>query len=456
MVARQSIFRLTWPVVGLSVLLTAACLASIGYIGWVQAELTRSLQADADRLQSAQFVQLRLREYRVHTVILAGGPADSRRREVADDRRRLRAAFASLRERIDHPADLAELTETVRKWEEYDAELLQDLESRSGFRSSEELSTWAERHRVAELLAPCDRLVERAEARMTATSAQSGEQARWAGGVLLAVGLLGSLAGLLAGYGIARGLSRRMAGLSSRVLEQERALVRAEQLAAAGRLAAGVAHEVRNPLTGIKMLIEAAARHDTPTPLTQTDLELIRDEIERMERTVQDLLDFAKPSTTIGPPRDLRPDVARAASLVQGKAGRKQVEVETRTASGPLVGRIAPDAFVSLLTNLLLNAIDASPDGGRVLVTATRNPHGGVQLQVTDSGPGISPEMADTLFTPFATTKPTGTGLGLAVARRVADAHGGTLAAANRPEGGACFTLTLPAPEAGHAEAAGG
>ena len=118
MVARQSILRLTWPVVWLSVLLTAACLASIGYIGWVQAELTRSIQADADRLQAAQFVQLRLREYRVHTVVLAGGPTYSRRREVSEDRRRLRAAFASLRDRIDHPADRADLTEAERRWEE--------------------------------------------------------------------------------------------------------------------------------------------------------------------------------------------------------------------------------------------------------------------------------------------------------------------------------------------------
>lgn len=454
--ARFTVFRIAWPVVGLSALLTAACLASIGYIGWLQADLTRSLQADAARLQSAQLVQLRLREYRVHTVVLAAGQGEARRRQVEDDRHRLRAAIDTLRGRLDHPEDDADLSQVERSWAEYDAELRRELDSPSGFRSSAELAEWAERHRVVDLLAPCDRLVERAEARMADTSARSGEQARWAGGGLLAVGVVGSLAGLLAGYGIARALSRRITGLSVRVREQEQALVRAEQLAAAGRLAAGVAHEVRNPLTGIKMLVQAAARPDAPSPLTQTDLELIRDEIERMERTVQDLLDFAKPPVAVGPPQDVRPFVTRAVALVGMKAGRKRVTVEADATTEPLIARIAPDPFVSLLTNLLLNAVDASPEGGLVRVAAARTAGGGVRLRVTDAGPGIPAELSDTLFTPFATTKPAGTGLGLAIAQRVAADHGGTLTAANRPEGGACFTLTLPPPEAGHAQAAGG
>jgi signal transduction histidine kinase len=114
------------------------------------------------------------------------------------------------------------------------------------------------------------------------------------------------------------------------------------------------------------------------------------------------------------------------------------------------------DQMLSLLTNLLSNAIDATPPGGEVVVRVGGGPHGPPAVEVADTGPGIDPAVADRLFTPFATTKPTGTGLGLTVARRVARDHGGTLTAANRPGGGASFTLTLPAPEESHAEAAGG
>jgi signal transduction histidine kinase len=121
----------------------------------------------------------------------------------------------------------------------------------------------------------------------------------------------------------------------------------------------------------------------------------------------------------------------------------------------PLVARIDPDQFASLLSNLLINALDATPPGGRVRVEGGATPDRRLRVSVSDSGPGIPPELADTLFTPFATTKPAGTGLGLAVARRVAEDHGGTLTAANRPGGGACFTVTLPAAEAADAQAPG-
>jgi signal transduction histidine kinase len=131
------------------------------------------------------------------------------------------------------------------------------------------------------------------------------------------------------------------------------------------------------------------------------------------------------------------------------------VSVEQAVGDAPLVARIDPDQFVSMLTNLLLNALDATPAGGRVRVEGATAPDGGIRLAVSDSGPGIPAGLAPALFTPFATTKPAGTGLGLAVARRVATDHGGSLTAANRPAGGACFTLTLPAAEAADAPAAG-
>jgi signal transduction histidine kinase len=288
--------------------------------------------------------------------------------------------------------------------------------------------------------------------------------------VLFGLGLFGAFGGVLAGYATARGLIRRAAQLSVRVRavqahldqevgavtvegpphlgdldieldrvvgrvkevcqrlqEQERDLLRAEQLAAVGQLAAGVAHEVRNPLTGIKFLVEGALRPSNPTPLTAEDLRLIRKEVIRIERTIQGLLDFARM-----PPPDRRPHDLRE-----------------------LVAEVDRDQMLSLLTNLLFNAIDATPPRGEVVVRAGTVPGGTLTVEVTDTGPGIDPAVAGRLFTPFATTKPTGTGLGLTIARRVANDHGGSLTAANRAEGGAIFALTLPAAEVSCAETPG-
>jgi two-component system sensor histidine kinase HydH len=495
---RTTIIHLTWPVVGLSVLLTTACLASIRYIGRLQSEVGESVRADAARLQAAQQVQIHLREYRVHTIVLAAGPTDARRRQVEEDRVRFEAALSALRDVADQPDDRADLNEVETGWAKYEAELGRDAATRPEFRSAADLAAWADTHRVGSLLLPCNRLVERSEGRMARTSARSEEQTRWAGRGLMAVGLVGSLAGLLGGYGMARGLSRRVARLSVRVQavqahldqdvgnltlvvpqsltdldtqlervvdrvqgvcrrlhEQERELLRSEQLAAVGHLAAGVAHEIRNPLTGIKMLVEAAVRPAAPTPLTHADLELIRDEIGRLERTVQGLLDYSKPPPPTRRSQDIRPAVSRAVEIVAARAKRSDVTVEARVGNDPLTARIDPDPFVSLLTNLLINALDATPPGGRVMIEARATPDRRVEVAVNDSGSGIAAELTAVLFTPFATTKPSGTGLGLAVARRVAEDHGGTLTAANRPGGGACFTVTLPAAEDADAETPG-
>ena len=99
--------------------------------------------------------------------------------------------------------------------------------------------------------------------------------------------------------------------------------------------------------------------------------------------------------------------------------------------------------FGTVLVNLFLNALDAMPRGGELRVELEAGERE-CRLRVRDTGPGIAPEVAERLFTPFASTKPTGTGLGLSLSRRIVEEHGGTITAASRPEGGACFTITLP------------
>jgi two-component system sensor histidine kinase HydH len=240
-----------------------------------------------------------------------------------------------------------------------------------------------------------------------------------------------------------------------RLQEQERDLLRSEQLAAVGQLAAGVAHEVRNPLTGVKLLLQAAVRPQNATPLTTDRLRLLLQEVARIERTVQGLMDFAQTPPMDRRPHDIRELVGAAMEVAQSRAETKSVVLRSEPPREALPVSVDRDQLLSLLTNLMFNAIDASPTGGEVRVSVSAGPGGMIQVAVSDTGPGIDEGVADRLFDPFATTKPGGTGLGLTVSRRVAQEHGGTLTASDRPGGGACFTLTLPGVEESHVETLG-
>src|SRR5262249_5287158 len=121
------------------------------------------------------------------------------------------------------------------------------------------------------------------------------------------------------------------------------------------------------------------------------------------------------------------------------------VGVEVRCPDRPVRGFADPAQLRTVLVNLYLNALDAMPRGGRLEVALETSPKAGVCLTVADTGGGIAPEMAGRLFTPFTIDKPTRTGLGLRISRRIVEEHGGRLTAANRPGGGACFVITLPA-----------
>jgi signal transduction histidine kinase len=225
-------------------------------------------------------------------------------------------------------------------------------------------------------------------------------------------------------------------------------MLRAEQLAAVGQLAASVAPEVRNPLTAVKMRVELALRPRDPKPLTRDDLRVIHGEVTRLEQTVQNFLSFARLPTPRRSDCDLREVVAQAVELVRARAAQQNVAVTVRCPEAPVPGCVDQDQLRTVLVNLCLNALDAMPQGGRLEVRLEAPPGLETRLAVLDSGGGIPEEMAGRLFTPFASSKPTGTGLGLSISRRIVEEHGGRLTADNRPEGGAYFTIRLPAADA--------
>lgn len=227
---------------------------------------------------------------------------------------------------------------------------------------------------------------------------------------------------------------------------RDRQLIRAEQMAAIGQVAAGVAHEIRNPLTSIKGLVQVNLREADARGLPAEDLRVIEHEVRRMERTLQTFLDFARPPRPNRQRLDPIAVIERVFTLVGGRARKQQVALRLLRPDDPVELDGDQDQLQQLLLNLVLNSLDAMPDGGAVEVELRTPRDGYVELFVRDTGPGIAPHVLSKVFETFVSSKETGIGLGLPVSRRIAEDHGGSLTAYNLPDGGACFALRLPAP----------
>ena len=223
-------------------------------------------------------------------------------------------------------------------------------------------------------------------------------------------------------------------------------VTRAEKLASIGRLAAGVAHEINNPLTGV--LTFAHLLRDKPNMDDQDrqDLELIIHETTRAAEIVRGLLDFARERPTRMEPLDINDVVRRTIRLIVNQQKFEHVAIEEVLQSD------LPEVFGDMnqlqqvLLNLSLNACTAMPQGGRLTI-ATSTVDGQVMLKITDTGCGIKEEHLDRIFEPFFTTQPVGkgTGLGLSVTYGIVEQHGGTIEVSSRPAQGSTFTIHLPA-----------
>lgn len=222
-------------------------------------------------------------------------------------------------------------------------------------------------------------------------------------------------------------------------------LLRAEQMMAVGQVAAGVAHELRNPLTSIKGLVQVNLRELGARGLPVDDLEIIEQEIRRMEKTLQTFLNFAKPPQPERRLQDIAPIVERVLAVVGGRARKQSVTLRFPPAESPTLAEVDSDQIQQLLLNLVLNALDALPQGGTIEIDLHPPQAGFLEIQVRDTGPGIAPHILSKVFETFVSSKETGVGLGLPLSRRIAEDHGGTLTTYNLPDQGACFLLRLPA-----------
>jgi signal transduction histidine kinase len=221
----------------------------------------------------------------------------------------------------------------------------------------------------------------------------------------------------------------------------EAALWREEALARLGEMAAVVAHEVRNPLAGIKGVLQVVGQR---LPGESREARALRDATARLDglkELTEELLLFARPRSPQHVPLGLLALVRETAALLRADGAFQGLAIETRGDPGELRGD--PEQLRTVLLNLLRNAAEAAELKGRVVVEV-RDRARVVELSVDDTGPGVPEELRERIFEPFLTTRAHGTGLGLAIVRRVVEAHGGEVLVERGPGGGARFRVTLP------------
>ena len=240
-------------------------------------------------------------------------------------------------------------------------------------------------------------------------------------------------------------LEQTVRHLRDELSEKNRQLERRNRLAALGEMAAGMAHEIRNPLGGIQLYASMLANDLASQPGPAELVRKIAGGVKRLEGLVSSVLQFTREINVNPAPADLAQLVAGAMEMAQPRADAAGVRLDV---AGPDAMPVHVDGNLisQALLNLVLNAIEAI--GGAGVVTVRYGPvepgRGKIfTLCVSDSGPGIEPRILDRIFNPFFTTKETGTGLGLAMVHRIVDAHEGTITASNGAAGGARFEMTI-------------
>jgi signal transduction histidine kinase len=491
---RPALFvRVTVPVVVSSLFLLALGVWAAWYVQRWQKSVSRDLRVNVAGMRAAEELEIAVREARTRLDYYL----------ITGDRKYLRDVFA-LREDLERwLADSErwsitpheqELTARVRKGHGTFIATLAELE---GPAPPEQLARKVRKLidevLEREMLRPAHEFLDLNEGEAEAAIARNQLFGDRLGYALLLLGICGCGAGLVAGFGLARAIRRSLVQLSvpiraaagqlqeivgpitftvgrdvkdlesvlcliadrigaviDRLRQSEREALQAAQLAALGQMAAGMAHELRNPLTSMKILVQGATSADPwggAGRLTSRDLGVLEEEISRLERLVQYFLAFARPPEPEKRAIDVRPLVEDVLGVLGGPAliGRAgPTRLELRAPKGPLRWALDPGQFRQVLLNLLLNALDAMPHGGLVEVELGTGADGWLHVDVRDTGCGLPANLGERIFQPFTTTKEQGLGLGLSIVRRIVEAHGGDITAHNRPEGGATFALRFP------------
>jgi signal transduction histidine kinase len=498
------IVRMTAPVAAISFLLAALGGAAAWYVHRLQEETSDVLVDNVASVRAAEKLESGLLEVRGHL-----------KDYLHTGDRKYLDAIPAIREQTDQELHEADRLGTTPREQKLVAEIQAGYgrffteidriagQERSGGPQRDQLRRLVEEVLAREILRPAREYLDYNELLAEQSSERSKATSHQMALALVFLGACGAVAGLLAGYGIARGIAQsvgrlrfpiqraatqldQVAGpvsLSSgqdlheleadlqkvaqqagtvveRLYESQREVLRAEQLAAVGQMAAGLAHELRNPLMSMKVLLQPVPEQEPAVNLSQRDLEVLNEEITRLEGLIQTFLDFARPPQPEKRPFDLHDVAEQTVVLVSGRAEQKGVRVERAWLEKKLLIEADMGQVRQVLLNLLINALDATPEGGTVTLRVQHEPRRynragqapscfagpdeWLMIEIADTGCGLPTDLGLRIFDPFVSKKETGLGLGLSICKRIVEAHGGEIAAADRPEGGAVFTVRLP------------
>jgi len=241
---------------------------------------------------------------------------------------------------------------------------------------------------------------------------------------------------------------KTVSAIAAKLEDAQRRVRHLDDLAKLGEMSAVVAHEIRNPLTGISATAEVLLDDIPVDDPRHESVRVILYEIQRLEKTVRNLLDFARDRKPFIRRVDLRDVVESGLAAVDHQAKERDITVSGTCPNDLVDAQADPELVGQAFTNVALNAIEAMPDGGELnvrLYTETDDSRRWVKVAVTDSGKGISKRDLEKIFDPFFTTKANGAGLGLAVSRKIVEAQNGFISAQSTPGKGATFVIGLPA-----------
>ncbi|MDY6844278.1 MAG: ATP-binding protein, partial [Thermodesulfobacteriota bacterium] len=250
-----------------------------------------------------------------------------------------------------------------------------------------------------------------------------------------------------------RRLASSINTMTDRLREYEGQIIRSTQMAAAGKVTAAMAHEIRNPLSSIKMMTQLLRDRVTTKPENYAIAESLLEEIFRLERIVRDLTDLAKPSELTVAPHDFTAILEETLPLIEPKLNHRKVQLIQTLNRSLSHTKVDKDRIKQVIWNIVLNAMESMPRGGTIKVSCYEDVETKMlNVVFEDEGHGITEEIGEKVFTPFFTTKPEGLGLGLSTSKDIIESHGGSLKFENKDTKGLRVVVSLPVIHEGSTE----
>lgn len=476
------------------VLILSALLLLIGssaawYVRHLYQDLSTVLESNVSSVRAAEELEIVLREIRTRLNRAVNEPAESDVKDallLLDDTNYWLGEANRL---ATTPQEKSIMVRILTGHDKFQKELLTLSRMRDRELKRARLKTLIDEILTAEIINPAHQYLDFNEETMIAVAQQHRILSQRFSWLLFVTGISGSFGGLFAGLQAARRMRRSIVELNlplstaagklsevagplrlstfldfnelKRVLEtisveidkvvmrlqkSQEEVLKSEKFAAVGQLAAGTAHEIRNPLMSIKLLVQAALRQEEGERLSRQDLSVIEQEISRVEHTVRNLLDFAKPPSLVRKTFFVRDLVNYCLALVSGRAAIQKVQLEKKLADDGLSLLGDFEQLHQVILNLMINALEAMPEGGLLTVRVhEKSGHSGTLiLAIDDTGCGIRPDLMQQIFDPFTSDKDSGTGLGLSICKHIIEAHNGKIFAMNREARGSSVGFEIP------------